>query len=163
MSFGNRAGRGRQGIRGALFFTLGNSALDARPYSLTGQTVEKASYAQNRFGIVGGGPLSIPKLINSERTFFFFSYFGTRAPQPLPRRLDAAHAARARRRFLAVAHPRRRAGLRPHRPASLPRQRHPRQPPEPGGPRPAPLHAAPQPAGQRAELSVRGLHRQRHG
>ena len=83
--------------------------------------------------------------------------------QSLPRHLDAAHAARARRRFLAVAHPRRRAGLRPHRPASLPRQRDSRQPPEPGGPRPAPLHAAAEPAGQRAELSVRGLHRQRHG
>lgn len=82
MSFGNRAGRGRQGMRGALFFSLGNSAFDARPYSLTGQTVEKPSYAQNRFGLVGGGPLSIPKLFTSERTFVFFNYFGTRSRNP---------------------------------------------------------------------------------
>ncbi len=81
-NFGNRAGRGRQQIRGAAFFSLDNSAFDARPFSLTGQTVAKPSYAQSRFGLVGGGPLQIPKLFHSSRTFFFFNYFGTRSRSP---------------------------------------------------------------------------------
>ena len=80
--FGNRARRGRNSLRGAVFFTLANSAFDARPFSLTGQTVEKPSYAQSRFGIVAGGPLVIPKLFSSERTFFFFHYSGTRGRNP---------------------------------------------------------------------------------
>src|SRR5581483_2372917 len=80
--FGNRAGRCRNSFRGAAFFNLDNSALDARPFSLTGQTVAKPSYAQSRFGLVGGGPLIIPKLFHPSRTFIFLSYFGTRARLP---------------------------------------------------------------------------------
>jgi hypothetical protein len=80
--FGNRAGRGRQGYHGSLSFSLDNSALDARPFSLTGQTVPKPSYAQSRFSFAGGGPLMIPKLVRSPKTFLFFSYFGTRARNP---------------------------------------------------------------------------------
>ena len=81
-TFGNRSGRGRGSFRGTAFFTLQNSALDARPFSLTGQTVQKPSYAQSRFGLVGGGQLRIPKLIRSEKTFIFFNYFGTRGRNP---------------------------------------------------------------------------------
>ena len=80
--FGNRIARGREGIRGGLLFSLNNSALDARPYSLTGQTVEKSSYAQSRFGLNLGGPLALPKLPRSDRTFFFVNYTGTRARRP---------------------------------------------------------------------------------
>jgi hypothetical protein len=65
------------------FFTLGNSAFDARPYSLTGQTVEKPSYASSRFGISLFGPLTIPKLVKGDnKTFLFLNYFGTRARSP---------------------------------------------------------------------------------
>ncbi|MBI3693377.1 MAG: TonB-dependent receptor, partial [Acidobacteria bacterium] len=53
-----------------------------RPYSLTGQTVDKPSYAQSRFGIVAGGTLRIPKVISSDKTFFFFNYFATRSRDP---------------------------------------------------------------------------------
>jgi hypothetical protein len=77
--FGNRARRGRQGYHGSLSFSLNNSALDARPYSLTGETVPKPSFAQSRLSFAGGGPLMIPKLVHSSKTFLFFSYFGTRA------------------------------------------------------------------------------------
>jgi len=80
--FGNRIARGREGLRGGLFFTLNNSALDARPYSLTGQKVEKPSYAQSRFGLNLGGPLALPKLPRSDRTFIFLNYSGTRARGP---------------------------------------------------------------------------------
>jgi hypothetical protein len=95
-AFGNRAGRGRQPMRGMANYTLNNSALNARPYSLTGQTVEKPSYAQNRFGFTIGGPLNIPKLIQSERTFLFVNYNGSRgrnlynATSTLPSALERA-------------------------------------------------------------------------
>ncbi|MDQ2901180.1 MAG: carboxypeptidase-like regulatory domain-containing protein, partial [Acidobacteriota bacterium] len=81
-NFGNKAGKNRGAIRGMAFFTLGNSALDARPFSLTGQTVPKPSYASARFGTTLGGQLKIPKLINGDRTFFFLNYFGTRSRTP---------------------------------------------------------------------------------
>ena len=80
--FGNRANRGRQGYHGSLSFSLDNSVWDARPFSLTGQTVPKPSYAQSRFSFAGGGPLTIPRLVHSSKTFLFFSYFGTRARNP---------------------------------------------------------------------------------
>jgi len=94
--FGNRAGRGQQGLRGMLMYTFSNSALDARPYSLTGQTVEKASYAQNRIGITLGGPLRIGKWIRSDRTFLFVNFNGNlgrnpfQAIQTLPSPLERA-------------------------------------------------------------------------
>ncbi len=94
--FGNRAGRGQQGLRGALTYTFSNSALDARPYSLTGQTVEKASYAQNRIGATVGGPLRIGKWIRSDRTFIFVNFSGNlgrnpyQAIQTLPSALERA-------------------------------------------------------------------------
>ncbi len=79
--FGNRR-RNQPSFRGGLSFSLRNSALDARAYSLTGQTLEKPSYAQSRFSLNGGGQLRIPKIVNSSRTFFFVNYFGTRSRNP---------------------------------------------------------------------------------
>ncbi len=78
-AFGNRRFGGRNALRGAVFFSLGNSALDAKPYSLTGQEIPKPSYARVRFGATVGGQLKIPKLFTSESTFFFLNYFGTRS------------------------------------------------------------------------------------
>jgi hypothetical protein len=69
---------------GAIFYSLGDSALDAAPYSLSGAQGAKPSYAQNRYGFTVGGPFSIPKLMKpSLSTFFFVNYFGTRASNPL--------------------------------------------------------------------------------
>ncbi len=78
--FGNR--RRPAAIHGMAFFTLNNSALDAKPYSLSGSALEQPGYAQSRFGFVGGGPLSIPKIVKDPSTNFFISYFGTRAKNP---------------------------------------------------------------------------------
>ncbi|MGA3026178.1 MAG: TonB-dependent receptor [Bryobacteraceae bacterium] len=80
--FGNRARRGQQGYHGSLSVSLNNSVWDARPFSLTGETVPKPNFAQGRFSFAGGGPFMIPKLVRSPRTFLFFSYFGTRARNP---------------------------------------------------------------------------------
>ncbi len=80
-SFGNK--RPDPGsIHGTAFLNLRNSALDARPYSLSGQDVRRPSYAQMRFGFSAGGQLRIPKVIESERTFFFFNYTGGRSRNP---------------------------------------------------------------------------------
>ena len=78
--FGNR--RQPNGIHGMVFFNLTNSALNAKPFSITGLDVPQPAYAQSRFGFVAGGPLVIPKLVKDPSTTFFISYFGTRARNP---------------------------------------------------------------------------------
>ncbi len=79
--FGNR--RPPSQIRGMVFGTLTNSALNAKPFSLTGQDIFQPSYAQARLGVVLGGPLVIPKVVKDPSTFFFLSYFATRAKNPI--------------------------------------------------------------------------------
>ena len=78
-------GRGRFNINrphGSLFYTIDDSALDAAPYSLTGQAL-KPGYAQNRFGGNLGGPLNIPKIYHGgDKTFFFVNYTGSRSENP---------------------------------------------------------------------------------
>jgi hypothetical protein len=64
------------------FVSLRDSSLDAKPFSLTGQNSEKASYSQTRYGLAMGGPLNIPKVIHSDKTFFFLTLNGTRASNP---------------------------------------------------------------------------------
>src|SRR6185437_2135764 len=68
-------GRGRFNVNrphGTLFYNLGDAALDAAPYSLTGAPVSKPGYVQHKFGGGLGGPLNIPKLYNGgDKTFFF--------------------------------------------------------------------------------------------
>jgi hypothetical protein len=78
--FGNR--RQPTAIHGMFYFTLGNSALNAKPYSITGLDTPQPSYAASRFGVVLGGPLLIPKLVHDNKTTFFLNYFGTRAANP---------------------------------------------------------------------------------
>jgi len=78
--FGNR--RQPNGIHGMVFFNLNNSALNAKPFSITGLDVPQPAYAQSRFGFVAGGPLVIPKLVKDPSTTFFISYFGTRSRNP---------------------------------------------------------------------------------
>ncbi len=78
---GNRS-RTNQSMRGAVFFSFRNSALDASPYSLNGQASQKASYSQDRFGFMIGGPLVIPKIVKSPGTTLFINYTGTRANNP---------------------------------------------------------------------------------
>jgi hypothetical protein len=78
--FGNR--RGPTAIHGMAYFTLQNSALNAKPFSITGQDVPEPAYAQSRFGFLLGGPLVIPKVVKDQSTFFFMNYTGTRSRQP---------------------------------------------------------------------------------
>jgi hypothetical protein len=73
---GNRRNAQRNQVRGSIFYTGRNSALDASPFSITGQNGTKAAYAQNQFGFNLGGPLEFPKLFHSQNTFFTINYNG---------------------------------------------------------------------------------------
>ncbi|MCU1294097.1 MAG: hypothetical protein JWP08_2947, partial [Bryobacterales bacterium] len=79
--FGNRRRRTQQ-IHGEASFSLQNSALNAKPFSLNGLDLPQASYAQSRFSFIVGGPLVLPKLVKDPKTQFFITYFGTRASTP---------------------------------------------------------------------------------
>jgi Carboxypeptidase regulatory-like domain len=68
---------------GMVYYEAGDAALDASPYSLTGQPVTKPGYIQNRFGVSLGGPLNIPHIYKGgTKTFFFANYNGTRGSNP---------------------------------------------------------------------------------
>ena len=68
---------------GILYFSDDTSALDARPYSLTGIESPKADYNQSRFGVNVGGPLNIPKIFNGGNKWFFFAgWNGSRGSSP---------------------------------------------------------------------------------
>lgn len=73
---GNRTRGNTNRITGSIFYTFGNSALNARPFSVDGLLAPKAAYSQNRFGVSAGGPLYIPKLFNFDKITWFFNYTG---------------------------------------------------------------------------------------
>jgi len=83
---GRGGGRGRFDINrphGSIYYTGDNSALDASPFSLTGQPATKAGYTENKFGGSIGGPLNIPHLYQGgTKTFFFVNYNGSRGANP---------------------------------------------------------------------------------
>jgi hypothetical protein len=79
--FGNFRRRNQQ-IHGQASFTLTNSAVNAKPFSLNGLDIPQAAYAQSRFSLVLGGPLVIKHLVKDPSTQFFVSYFGTRSKTP---------------------------------------------------------------------------------
>lgn len=77
-AFGNNRRGARSLYTGALGFIMGNSALDATPYSVTGQNTGKPAY-NNFKGIAAfGGPLKIPGLLPRNGPQFFFNYQWTR-------------------------------------------------------------------------------------
>jgi hypothetical protein len=79
--FGGRGGRGNQ-IRGSAYESMDSSALDTAPFALNGQPSVKPDYFQQRLGATLGGPLVIPHVVNSPRTFFFVNYTGNHSRNP---------------------------------------------------------------------------------
>jgi hypothetical protein len=85
---GGGGGFGRRGFdvnrpHGSIYYGIGDSALNAAPFSLTGQPVIKPGYEQNSFGGSIGGPLNIPKIYHGgDKTFFFVNYNGKRGENP---------------------------------------------------------------------------------
>ena len=81
--FGSRGRFDTDRPHGSFYYTVGDSALDAAPYSLTGTPSQKATYQQNKFGAIIGGPLNIPKIYKGgTSTFFFANYNGSRGENP---------------------------------------------------------------------------------
>ncbi len=71
-------------IRVTFYERYGNSALDARPYSLTEANPAKIDTWRERFGGSVGGPLRIPHVYDGrEKTFFFVNYNGARTRDPV--------------------------------------------------------------------------------
>ena len=79
-------GRGRFDINrphGSVYYSVGDSALDAAPYALNDSSSDKASYLRQRFGVALGGPLNIPGIYKGgSKTFFFAHYNGSRGNSP---------------------------------------------------------------------------------
>ncbi|MGB6133956.1 MAG: TonB-dependent receptor [Acidobacteriaceae bacterium] len=69
-AFGNRRPGTRGLYTGGFASAVGNSAFDARPYSLTGFQVPKAEYSEVIAGVTLGGPLIIPHLFYHGPEFF---------------------------------------------------------------------------------------------
>jgi hypothetical protein len=69
-AFGNRRSNSRSLYTGGLAAILDNSALDARPYSLSGLNTPKASYNRVTGVFTLGGPLKIPRLLPHGPNFF---------------------------------------------------------------------------------------------
>jgi hypothetical protein len=79
---------GRRGFdvnhpHGSVYYGIGDSALNAAPYELTGQPPIQPGYEQNSFGGSVGGPLNIPHIYHGgAKTFFFANYNGKRGKNP---------------------------------------------------------------------------------
>jgi trimeric autotransporter adhesin len=69
-AFGNNRS-GKKGLyTGGVAVILGNSALDARPFSLSGQSAPKSEYTRVTGVVTLGGPLKIPHLLPHGPNFF---------------------------------------------------------------------------------------------
>ena len=79
---GNRANRGRQGIRGNVAFQWHGASTDAKPFSLSGQPIPQPDFNNYRWSIVVGGPLRIPHVLKADSTSFALNYVGTRGQSP---------------------------------------------------------------------------------
>lgn len=75
-AFGNNRNPNRL-YNGGIGIIAANSALDARPFSLTGQDTPKACYGRMTGVVTLGGPLRIPRLFENG-PFFFLGYQWTR-------------------------------------------------------------------------------------
>src|ERR1700733_13789645 len=91
---GGRGGRGGGGFgnfrnfkpnqpHGALFWTGGNSALNATPFPIKEQKEPQPSYAQNQFGLTFMGAPYIPPLVEHDtKDVIFFNASGQRSSSP---------------------------------------------------------------------------------
>ena len=75
-AFGNNRNAGKGLYTGGIGMTLGNAALDARPFSLSGQDTPKPSYNRITGLVTFGGPLRIPHFLHGPN--FFVGYQWTR-------------------------------------------------------------------------------------
>ncbi len=70
--FGNRR-RVQPAYTGSLAVTVTNSALNAAPFSLNGETVHKPYAGSERIAFNIGGPVRIPKLVTNDKWFVYLT------------------------------------------------------------------------------------------
>lgn len=81
-------GFGRRGFdvnrpHGSIYYGIGDSALNAAPYTLEGEPAANPVYVQHSFGGSIGGPLNVPKVYHGgDKTFYFVNYNGRRGESP---------------------------------------------------------------------------------
>lgn len=91
---------------GALFWTGGNGALDAKDFALRGQQIVQPAYSSNRFGVVLFAPPYIPKILTHDTNdVLFFTLFGTRSSQPFDQYATVPTAAERSGDFSALTSP----------------------------------------------------------
>jgi trimeric autotransporter adhesin len=79
---------GRRGFdinrpHGSIYYGVGDSALNAAPFALTGEPPVNPGYLQNSFGGSVGGPLNIPTIYHGgTKTFFFVNFNGKLGENP---------------------------------------------------------------------------------
>lgn len=76
-AFGNRR-RVQPAYSGSVALTLSNSALNAAPFSLNGQTVAKPPAARENLAMNIGGPVRIPHLVSNDKWFVYLTVQGAR-------------------------------------------------------------------------------------
>jgi Carboxypeptidase regulatory-like domain/TonB dependent receptor len=75
---------GASSFHGDAYEFLRNDKLDANFFFSNANGIARAPFHRNQFGIVGGGPVYIPKLYEQRnKTFFFFAYEGLRQSSPV--------------------------------------------------------------------------------
>ncbi len=91
---GGRGGRGGGGggfnfrnfnpsqPHGAIFWTGGNGALNAKDFALQGQPIGQPSYGSNKYGLTFIGNPSIPHLFTDKKDFIFFTFSGQNSSSP---------------------------------------------------------------------------------
>ncbi len=73
-AFGNNRRNARSLYNGGIGVLFGNSALDARPFSFTGQQTPAPSYSDTQIVASFAGPLRIPRLITRNAPNLFLGY-----------------------------------------------------------------------------------------
>lgn len=76
---------GTNDYHGAVYHFNQVARLAATPFFVNRSGQKKPFALWNQFGVVSGGPVIVPRLLNGrDRLFFFFSYEGIRQPNPNP-------------------------------------------------------------------------------
>jgi len=76
---------GTSSLHGDAFEFLRNNDLDANFFFNNAAGIPRTPFHRNQFGIVGGGPVYIPRLYpQRNKTFFFAAYEGLRLSTPVP-------------------------------------------------------------------------------
>jgi hypothetical protein len=94
---------GSSSFHGDAFEFVRNNDLDANFFFNNANGIPRTPFHRNQFGIVGGGPVYIPRLYQQRnKTFFFAAYEGLRLSTPVPYTTTVPTAAERNGDFSAI-------------------------------------------------------------